>query len=412
MSDKLDLVSTYLIKLFRHKELVAAAYHQGVVAKGDDRYDGRGLYELHQVRTLVPYAQDTYRLGSSLAKHLDEVLQKEQLYAAVGANVGELAHRLPLLADAVARANLEGRIDDADLYTDQFDRGVFELADSISGALQLLRVMADNKFSNVSTLAEKRRQNEFYIERAKIIGDALLLLQANGLMEILEGVPNGERLIFAYRSQLDDQLPEWRSSLLDITAILKAYLFRLRQVEPAARRFRAFSLFLKRTPDYVPPEIDEIAEPPSWACKATGYRLKSSAVISSADNSEILVDIARSIPSAKQQLIPVPRIGRLEFDLNSPAQEIVEIKAWQTGLQDLLRTVTQTPASVIEWKQDRPYLASIPNDIWLLCLLHEQSLKLQRSRGIQFEDVVVAGSPLSGCLSIRDILISRAPHDR
>lgn len=70
--------------------------------------------------------------------------------------MGDLAHRLPLLADAVARANLEGRIDDADLYTDQFDRGVFELADSISGALQLLRVMADNKFSNVSTLAEKK----------------------------------------------------------------------------------------------------------------------------------------------------------------------------------------------------------------------------------------------------------------
>ena len=81
----------YLSKLFKHKELVAAAYHQGVVAKGDDRYDGRGLYELHQARTLVPYAQDTYRLGSSLAKHFDEVLQKEQLYAAVGANVGDLS---------------------------------------------------------------------------------------------------------------------------------------------------------------------------------------------------------------------------------------------------------------------------------------------------------------------------------
>jgi hypothetical protein len=76
MSDKLDLVTAYLSKLFKHKELVAAAYHQGVVAKGDDRYDGRGLYELHQARTLVPYAQDTYRLGSSLAKHFDEVLQK------------------------------------------------------------------------------------------------------------------------------------------------------------------------------------------------------------------------------------------------------------------------------------------------------------------------------------------------
>jgi hypothetical protein len=50
----------------------------------------------------------------------------------------------------------------------------------------------------------------------------------------------------------------------------------------------------------------------------------------------------------------------------------------------------------------------VPDDIWLLCILHEQSLKLQRSKGIQFEDVIVAGPFLSGCLSIRDILISRA----
>jgi hypothetical protein len=63
---------------------------------------------------------------------------------------------------------------------------------------------------------------------------------------------------------------------------------------------------------------------------------------------------------------------------------------------------------VIEWKRNRPYLAAVPNDIWLLCILHEQSLKLQRSKGIQFEDVIVAGPFLSGCLSIRDILISRA----
>lgn len=87
---------------------------------------------------------------------------------------------------------------------------------------------------------------------------------------------------------------------------------------------------------------------------------------------------------------------------------MVEIKPWQAGLQELLRTATQAPASVIEWKRNRPYLAAVPNDIWLLCILHEQSLKLQRSKGIQFEDVIVAGPFLSGCLSIRDILISRA----
>jgi hypothetical protein len=54
----------------------------------------------------VAYAQDTYRLGSSLALHGEEGRQREQLYArGLGPTWATWPTSLPLLADAVASAH-------------------------------------------------------------------------------------------------------------------------------------------------------------------------------------------------------------------------------------------------------------------------------------------------------------------
>lgn len=409
MATKTDLVENHLVKLFRHKELLAAAYHRGVVSKADDKFDGRGLYELHQARALVPYANETYRLASSLARHLDEILQTEHLYAAVGADVGDLASRLPLLSDAVAKAAIEGRNEDADEIIDQFDRAVFELADSISGALQFLRILADNKFANVATYAEKKRQNEFYLERVRKISDALVAIQTSGLIESLESSPEGERLLLSYRSQIADHLPEWRANLLDITAILREYLFRTRQIEATARRFRAFALFLKRTPEYVPPDIDALAELPDWACRAPGFSLRSRPSVNDPALDDSLLEIAKSIPAAKPIAVPVPKAGRLKVDPPAPpGDEGGKPKPWQEAVQSLITTVGKEPVSAMSWKRRTPSISDLPNDIWLLCLLHEESLRRRRTEGIRFEQILEAAEPLSGMLKVRDILVSRA----
>lgn len=409
MATKTDLVENHLVKLFRHKELLAAAYHRGVVSKADDKFDGRGLYELHQARALVPYANETYRLASSLARHLDEILQTEHLYAAVGADVGDLAARLPLLSDAVAKAAIEGRNEDADEYIDQFDRAVFELADSISGALQFLRILADNKFANVATYAEKKRQNEFYLERVRKISDALVAIQTSGLIESLESSPEGERLLLSYRSQIADHLPEWRANLLDITAILREYLFRTRQIEATARRFRAFALFLKRTPEYVPPDIDALADLPVWACRAPGFSLRSRASVNDPALDDSLLEIAKSIPAAKPIAVPVPKAGTLKDDPPAaPGDEGGKPKPWQEAVQSLITTVGKEPVSAMSWKRRTPSISDLPNDIWLLCLLHEESLRRRRTEGIRFEQILETAEPLSGMLKVRDILVSRA----
>ena len=114
------------------------------------------------------------------------MLQKEQLYAAVGGNVADLAARLPLFIDEAVKAHLEGRTEDLDGYVDGFNNAVFDLADHIGGALQYLRMLADTRFASVRTLAEKQRQNAYYIGRAERIGEALKGLQTGGLMDRID----------------------------------------------------------------------------------------------------------------------------------------------------------------------------------------------------------------------------------
>lgn len=410
MKKKSDLVINHLSELNKYKELVATAYHQGSVDTSDDPDRGRGLYRLNQARILVPYREGTYRLATSLSKHLDEVLQIERLYSVVGSDVGDLAQRLPEIVDLVAHAAFDSRLDDLYRYIDEFDRAVFELADSVTAALQFLRILADNRFANVSTYAEKRRQNEFYLERVKRISEALGAIQSNNMIHSLETTPEGERLLETYRSQIANHLSEWRAQLLDITAILREYLFRIRQIELIARRMRAFELFLKRTPNYVAPDIDITTDIPVWARLATGFSLAAHANVQATTQDEILLEIARTIPAVKPISVNPPRLGKLLPNPSVVQDDVdVSIKPWQEAISALLDHVGTAPISAIKWKTAQPEICMLDNDIWLLCLLHEDALRRKRSINLRFEPITASTDRLSGTIKVTDILISKVP---
>jgi hypothetical protein len=409
MADKSDLVINHLGELFKHRELIAAAYHTGSVDAGDDPDGGRGLFKLNQARILVPYREGTYRLASSLSKHLDEVLQIERLYSAAGANVSELAQRLPDIANLVADAAFDGRTDDADRYIDEFDRAVFELADAVTGALQSLRIQADNKFANVSSYAEKRRQNEFYLDRVERISQALGAIQSGDMIRSLESTPEGERLLESYRSQIANHLAEWRSQLLDITAILREYLFRTRQIELIARRMRSFELFLKRTPSYVPADIEAASDTTGWAKRAAGFSLVAHACVHDTAQDEILLEIARSIPAVKPPGVAPSRVGTLLPNAPiEPDEREAEMQPWEEAVVAMLDSVGATPISALAWKASRSEISALDNDIWLLCLLHEEAKDLKRNAGVRFEQVTEPVERLSGMIPVTDIRISRA----
>ncbi|MFM0473990.1 hypothetical protein [Paraburkholderia strydomiana] len=408
MAEKSDLVVAYLTKLSKHKELIALAYHHGSVDASDARDGGRGIFELNQARVLVPYKEGTYRLASSLSKHLDEVLQVERLYSVAGANVSELAQRLPDIANLVANAMFDGRIDDADRYIDEFDRAVFELADSVTGALQSLRIQADNKFANVSSYAEKRRQNEFYLDRVERISQALSAIQSGDMIQSLESTPEGERLLESYHSQIGDHLAEWRAQLLDITAILRDYLFRTRQIELVAQRMRSFELFLRRTPSYVPVDIHDTLDGPAWTRRAAGFSMTAHASVDNAVHEETLLDIARSIPALKSPSVNAARAGSLlpdspvDSDGNGTAPQ-----PWEEAVASMLEHVSAAPLSALEWKGRYVDVATLDDDIWLLCLLHEEEKGLERHAALRFEHIAGQAERLSGVISLKDIVVSR-----
>lgn len=412
MAEKSDLVVAYLAKLSKHKELIATAYHHGSVDASDVRDGGRALFELNQARVLVPYREGAYRLASSLSKHLDEILQIERLYSAAGADVAELAQRLPNIANLVANAVFDGRVDDVDRYIDEFDRAVFELSDSVTGALQSLRIQADNKFANVSSYAEKRRQNEFYLDRVERISEALGAIQSGDMIHSLESMPEGERLLDSYRSQIADHLAEWRAQLLDITAILREYLFRTRQIELIARRMRSFELFLRRTPSYVPLDLEGTSDAPNWTRRAKGLSLTAHACVHNTAQDEILLDIARSIPAIKPLSIAAPRVGRLLPDapVDSDENEI-RPQPWEEAVSSMLENVGATPVSALEWKADNIEVAALDNDIWLLCLLHEEEKNLGRHAALRFEHTTENAERLSGVILLADIVVSRPAND-
>lgn len=408
MANKSDLVIKHLDELYRHRVLVAAAYHQGAVDASDDPDGGRGLFKLNQARILVPYREGTYRLASSLSKHLDEVLQIERLYSAAGANVSGLAQRLPVIADLVAGAVYDGRTDDADRYIDEFDRAVFELADSVTGALQTLRIQADNKFADVRTYPEKRRQNEFYQDRVKQIDSALYALLSRDMILSLESTPEGERLLESYRSQISNHLDEWRAQLLDISGILQSYLYRMRNIEANARRMRAFELFLKRTPSYVPADLDATSDLPDWAKRAEGFSLVAHACAHDTAQDDILLDIAKSIPTDRPPSVAPLRMGALLPDTPIEANEgDDQPQMWETAIFAMLENLNVSPVSAVSWKSSRAEVAMIDDDIWLLCLLHEESKDLKRNARVRFEHITMPVANLSGTIHLTDILLSK-----
>ena len=409
MSRSDDLVIAYLELLHRHRVQLAAAYHQGSVEAQGDAASARGIHELRRHRALVPLTQERFRLASSLVRHLDEVLQKEQLFAAVGGNIADLAARLPLLIDETVKAHLEGRTDDLDGYVDGFNDAVFDLADQIAVALDYLRMLADTRFASVRTLAEKQRQNAYYIGRAERISEALKSLQSGGLMERIDDDPAATELRDAFFGQLWERLPEWRASLLDITEILKDYLYRLRQVEPAGRRLRAFNLWLKRNPDYQAPEVDELVDLPPWACRAAPLPLRCHPDLADARYSEELAVLAARVPVGPTPIRRRAKVGSLQTGTDEePGVLAIEPRPVQLALRRLLADVQAggEPISALKWKHAHREYADLPDAIWLHCVLYEATLGRRRTHKLRFRRIEwPAQHALSGNIVVHDVHI-------
>lgn len=414
MSQSIDTIVAYLEVLHANRHLIAAAYCQGGIALEDENQ--RRIRQLMQHRVLIPYFQQDFRISPTLGRHLDEVFQRQRSYA-VGANFGELTNRLRQLIIEYMTASHENRLEDQEDYAAEYDAGVFELASLINDELLSLRAITENQFANVSTMAEKQRQNEFYLDRAEKIGETIALLEGQSLLGTLSDSPLLKPLLEVYQHQVLVRLAGWRSTHMDITAVLKAFLYRLRQIEPHARRIRAFAHFLRKNPDYQPPESESVQTLPAWSSRYAGLRLKTHPDLSISQSREALAEIAQSIPSAKISIVRVRAAGRLINDGAVNSVRVIQPKPVQLAFHRYLQAACDAlvPLSAIGWKRKQPEFSRLNDDAWLLYAVHSiemlgKSIKTGRLRGLEVKRYEAPTEHVrSGNIVIKDVALWKKP---
>jgi hypothetical protein len=365
-----DGIVAYLNVLHTHRELVAETYHRNSITLTTENQGA--IRKLQQQRILSPYLQDEFRLAPSLTRHLDEVFQRQRNYA-ISSNFDEQFNRLLHLADEYQKASHENRSDDRDNYEDDFNTGVFELGESIASGLLLLRTLTDNRFAHVNTLAEKQRQNAYYIKQAEKLLEALMALQTTGVIELLNSSTLLAPLQRVYQHQLLSPLPEWRASLLDISATLRNYLYRLRQIEPEAKRLRTFAHFLQRNPDYQPPDVEDLPQQlPLWAQRFTGISVKTHPDLSHNTVREALAEIARAIPATTVKITREREAGRLVAGGEEKTVITLQPKPVQIAFQHYLQAARESlqPLSALHWIRQQTSVNLPEDEAWILYVLH------------------------------------------
>lgn len=408
MAQNHDDIVSFIEMLHKDRHLIADAYCGGTVTLTDTNRNA--VRRLQQFRVMRPDGsrEESFRLGSSLSKHLDEVFRRHRNYS-VSTNFGDQSARLSKLVEEYSTARDEGRTEDQENYLSDFDAAVFELSEEASNLLMRVRTLTDNNFANVKTHAEKLRQNEFYLAQMNKIDAALTDLQNRAFLDLLESSLTLEPLNTVYYRHIVDNLSEWRAILLDITSVLKAFLEKTREIQPKARRIRAMALFLQKNPGYQPGDVEDYPYVPEWAYLHAGIAISPWPDMGRDEISENLIEVARSIPSLNVAPRKARGAGRL---LEDQPQKVVEIQVTpiQASIINYLRAANEStqPISAREYLAMDPLLNHIDPKISLLCLM--STLDNHANAGAPLIDGLTIkrhlfenDDPRSGNLQVEDI---------
>ncbi|NOQ64433.1 MAG: hypothetical protein GQ582_07965, partial [Methyloprofundus sp.] len=227
-----------------HSELIATAYYEGVIYK--DKKNQRALNQLKQLKILVSHSVDGYRISARLGQFVDSALSSDRLRRLdtdLASWVDTLEQQIILYQDAWD----ENRLEDSENYSAEIERLIFDLSDNLEENTSYLLMLVNSRFANVRTLAEKKKQNVFYISRVELLVQAISALQPEYLLEMVEEHP---ALYLFLEQHLIRLLPVYHQRLQDILDKLKTFLFELRKIEARAQLVQGFAFYLRQNPSY------------------------------------------------------------------------------------------------------------------------------------------------------------------
>ena len=400
-----DVTVTLLERLHSHRHLVAEAYHQGSVARGDE--NRKALEALQQQRVLVPHTPDEYRLHSTLRRFFDSALNTQRILHSSG-DVGTIFLRLEALVDSYIAAFNEDNVSDTDAYEDEIAQAVFEISDGLQSFITNLQANIETRFAVVSSIAAKRKQNEFYLDATHTLVQVLESFHFSDLLERLHAFPRIEGLI---GTQLFSRLPSFRSTLQAIYETLRQFLFEFRKIEARAKRIQEMWLFLRKTPDYEPRAWDNATDLPAWLERSPGIAITTHPDVSDANCEDRLVELAQAIPPADLRTRRKREAGRLTTE-HVPQEVTIHVKPHTIALRQMLNDakVVDVPLSARNWRASHGVLLELDDALWLELALDvlAKGTRITKGVGVRYEQLSREGPFATGNVFIKDLHLWKA----
>ncbi len=385
-----------------HSDLVAQAYYEGVIYK--DSKNQRGLNQLKQLKILVKHSVDGYRISGRLGQFVDSALSSDRLRRLdtdLASWVDTLEQQILLYQDAWD----ENRVEDWDNYSAEIERLVFDLSDNLEENTSYLLMLVNSRFANVRTLAEKKKQNVFYISRVERLVDAISSLQPEYLLERVDEHPALHELL---EQQLIRLFPVYQQRLQDILDKLKTFLFELRKIEARAQLVQGFSFFLRQNPAYETQDWSEQETIPEQWNQIKPLQLSASADTQDYGIEDELISIAKKLRLDSDALLskkakrPINKVERVEREIQ--VMELPLYRKWLRRYFALLEQQSGEAISALSFQQK--YVQEIEPALWLGCVLNEWLRQQQRHSKIHLDFIQFAShAGFTGNKKVKDIIL-------
>ncbi|NOQ63911.1 MAG: hypothetical protein GQ582_05310 [Methyloprofundus sp.] len=385
-----------------HSELISKAYYDGVIYK--DKQNQRALSQLKQLKILVNHSVDGYRISARLGQFVDSALSSDRLRRLdtdLASWVDTLEQQILLYQGAWD----DNRIEDAENYSTEIERLIFDLADNLEENTSYLLMLVNSRFANVRTLAEKKKQNVFYISRVELLVQAISALQPEYLLEMVEEHP---ALYLFLEQHLIRLLPVYHQRLQDILDKLKTFLFELRKIEARAQLVQGFAFYLRQNPSYEMQDWSEQETIPEQWNQIKPLQFSISANTADYGVEDELIEIVQKLRVDSESLLSKKRKKKLnKIEVVKREIQVLELPLYRKWLRRyfvLLEQQAGTAVSAVSFQQK--YVQDIEPALWLGCVLNEWLRQQQRHNKLQLDFIQFEShAAFTGNKQVKDIVL-------
>lgn len=386
--------------LARHSDLLVEAWERGGIVRDED--NARAVNALVQSRALVDI-DGTFRLATNLKRHYDAVAHRSRSYA-VGDDLRAMVDALLKNAASLREAIIDGRAEASAEFASDYQDALSDLVQSIDGSVAQLRALTDSDYGNVSSFADKHRQNDHYSERVRSVMDSLALIETSTPLREMCRDPVLESQGRMFSRQIGNRIGSHHATLMEVHRTLGENLYRIRRIGPFVRNIQRLALHMTREPEWRPPEhLPEDDPNPSWMAISQPIIVRSSPDALDPVAEPILVDVTQATARpADPTAARLRTTGTMEDD----ALEVLEAEAPDDPLliaYDLMADAAQIePASARAWHMEGRVDADL--DIWLM-FVQSQAAKDGSTAGCVANERHAPFGNMDGVMWLEDVVL-------